>query len=589
MVLCTPVRRPRRTGESIEINKDLIAASSTPIVLAILAEEDSYGYAILRRVRELSGGRMEWTDGMLYPVLHRLERLGLVEARWEVAGSRRRRKYYGITSRGTGPAHRGTPSVAGGRRDASGHLARNADAAGSLTMSASDNGVSLEEQIDQWRNYLRHRQAIHSVDVAELEDHLREQVGVLADAGLATDEAFLVAVKRMGDLDALSREFAREHSDRLWKQLVVSPSDAEEPRAAVRTDAIVAFSLAVAAAVAVKVPALFGMDPDEDTGFYARNASFFVLPLLTGYFAWRRRLGLRTLRWLALAFVAAAVFANVYPFEPEGSTEALTALHVPIALWLVVGVAYAGGRWRQVEGRMDFIRFSGELFVYYVLIALGGGVLTAFTVVLFESIGIDPETFIASWLLPCGAAGAVLVASWLVEAKQSVIENMAPVLTRLFTPLFAAVLVTFLGALLWTGHGVEVERDKLIQFNLLLVVVLGLLLYSLSARDLRSAPGVFDVMQVVLVVGALLADGVALWAIADRITEFGFSANRVAALGMNVILLVNLAWSAVLYVRFLRGRGPIAGLERWQTDYLYVYGVWAAIVVVVFPPAFGYA
>jgi len=84
----------------MRINKDLIAASSTPIVLAILAEADSYGYAILKRVRELSGGRMEWTDGMLYPVLHRLERLGHIEARWEVAGSGRRRKYYRITSRG---------------------------------------------------------------------------------------------------------------------------------------------------------------------------------------------------------------------------------------------------------------------------------------------------------------------------------------------------------------------------------------------------------------------------------------------------------------------------------------------------------
>jgi DNA-binding PadR family transcriptional regulator len=86
--------------EIMEINKDLMAASSTPIVLAILAEADSYGYAILQRVRELSGGRMEWTDGMLYPVLHRLERLGHVKARWAVAESGRRRKYYRITSEG---------------------------------------------------------------------------------------------------------------------------------------------------------------------------------------------------------------------------------------------------------------------------------------------------------------------------------------------------------------------------------------------------------------------------------------------------------------------------------------------------------
>jgi hypothetical protein len=455
-------------------------------------------------------------------------------------------------------------------------------------LSASGHAVSLEEQIDQWRSYLRRRQAIQSADVSELEDHLREQVAMLAEAGLATDEAFLVAVKRMGDLDAVSREFAREHAERLWKQLVVSPSDTEEPRAAARRDAIVAFGLAVAAAVAVKVPALFGLDLDEDAGFYARNASLFVLPLLTGYFAWKRQLDPGTLRWLAVAFVAAVVFANVYPFEPDGSTEALTALHLPIALWLVVGIAYAGGRWSEVGGRMDFIRFSGELFIYYVLIALGGGVLTAFVAAMFNSIGVDPETFIASWLLPCGAAGAVLVASWLVEAKQSVIENMAPVLTRLFTPLFAAALIAFLGAMLWTGGGVDVERDTLIQFNLLLVVVLGLLLYAVSARDPGSPPGVFDVMQVVLVVSALLADATALWAIGARINEFGFSPNRVAALGVNVILLVNLAWSVVLYSRFLRGRGAFTALEWWQTRYVPVYAVWAATVVVVFPPVWGY-
>jgi hypothetical protein len=455
-------------------------------------------------------------------------------------------------------------------------------------MQEPGHAVALEEQIDQWRSYLQRRRAIHAVDVAELEDHLREQVAGLVDAGLATDEAFLVAVKRMGNLDALSREFAREHSDRLWKQLVVVPSDAGEPRARARTDAIVACCLAVAAAVAIKVPALFGIQLDQDIGFYARNLSLFVLPLLTGYFVWKRRLDTRTLCWLAVAFVAAGIFANVYPFAPRGYTEALTALHLPIALWLVVGIGYAGGRWSQVVGRMDFIRFSGELCIYYVLIALGGGVLTAFVALLFRAIGLDAEPLFESWLLPCGAAGAVVVASWLVEAKQSVIENMAPVLTRLFTPLFAAVLVTFLGTVLWTGRGVDIERNVLIAFDLLLVVVLGLLLYSVSARDPRSPPGAFDVVQVVLVVSVLLADAVALWAIAARITEFGLTPNRVAALGENGILLVNLAWSAVLYIRFLRGCGSFTGLERWQTHYLPVYAVWAAIVVIVFPPVFGY-
>src|ERR687895_2448986 len=198
-------------------------------------------------------------------------------------------------------------------------------------MPAPGDAVSLEEQIDRWRSYLRRRQAIRSADVAELEDHLREQIAVLIDAGLATDEAFLVAVKRMGDLDALSREFAREHSDRLWKQLVVSPSDTGEPRARARTDAIVAFCLAVAAAVLIKVPALFGIGLDQDAGFYfyARNLSLFVLPLLTGYFAWKRRLDTKTLRWLAVAFVAAGAFPQLYPFSARGQPPARSAPQPP--------------------------------------------------------------------------------------------------------------------------------------------------------------------------------------------------------------------------------------------------------------------
>src|ERR687889_349687 len=148
-------------------------------------------------------------------------------------------------------------------------------------MPVPGDAVSIEEQIDRWRSYLRRRQAIHSVDVAELEDHLREQIAVLVDAGLAPDEAFLMAVKRMGN--------------------------------------IVAFCLAVAAAVFIKVPALFGIHLDQDAGFYARNLSLFALPLLTGYFAWKRRLETSTIRGLAVAFVAAGVFANVYPFAPGGS------------------------------------------------------------------------------------------------------------------------------------------------------------------------------------------------------------------------------------------------------------------------------
>jgi hypothetical protein len=207
---------------------------------------------------------------------------------------------------------------------------------------------------------------------------------------------------------------------------------------------------------------------------------------------------------------------------------------------------------------------------------------------LFASIGMKADWLIGVWLVPCGAAGAVIIGSWLVEAKQSVIENMAPVLTTLFTPLFAVLLLAFLGTIAWTGNPINVERQVLIGFDLLLALVVGLVLYAVSARDPQAPPDFFDGLQLLLVVSALVVDGVALAAIAARISEFGFTPNRVAALGENFILLVDLAWTAWLYARFARRRASFAMLERWQIAYLPIYAVWAAIVVILFPPLFGY-
>ena len=448
-------------------------------------------------------------------------------------------------------------------------------------------GILVEEQIAAWRTYVRHRRAFDSRDVDELEDHLRNGITALGSAGLADDEAFLVAVKRMGNLDALSREFAREHSERLWKQLVLAPDEPEGNVGWWPGDAATAIGLGIAAAVAVKTPELFGYSfGDADAPFYLRNASLFVLPFLAGYFAWKRHLTASAIAALIVPFLAAAFVVNVYPYVDGGSTFSLTALHLPIALWLVVGIAYVGGRWLASNARMDFVRFSGEWFIYYVLIALGGGVLTGFTLFMFNAIGANAQWFAQGWLLPCGAAGAVLVSAWLVEAKQSVVENMAPVLTRIFTPLFTLVLLAFLATMIWTGSGIDVRREVLIGFDLLLVLVVGLLLYAVSARDPLAAPGVFDALQLLLVLTALAVDIVALAAIASRISEFGFTPNRVAALGENLILLGNLTWSAWLYGRFLLGRSTFAALERWQVAYLPVYSLWAAAVVVLFPPLF---
>jgi hypothetical protein len=456
-------------------------------------------------------------------------------------------------------------------------------------MTARESQEELEAQFAQWRHYVQRRRELQPSDADELEDHLRGSVDELVAAGLSADEAFLVAVKRMGSLDELSREFAREHSERLWKQLVLT-GETGGPVADTRSrrDLWVMVICAAGAAASIKVPELFGMRLEEDGSFYGPNFSLFALPWLAGFLAWRRQARRPLIGILVALFALGAVAANAYPLADTSQSVVVTSIHLPIALWLVVGLAYVADDWRSSRRRMDFIRFTGEVFVYFVLIALGGGVLIAFMFGTFEAIGIVPEEFITLWLLPCGVMAAIVVAGWLVEAKQSVVENIAPVLARLFTPLFTAVLLAFLVAIGWTSAGIDVEREALILFDLLLVVVLGLLLYSISARDPLAPPGLFDKLQLALVVSALAIDVLVLLEITGRITEYGATPNKAAALGENVILLANLAWSAWLLLRLVRRQTPFAALERWQTGYLPVYAAWAWIVVLVFPPLFSY-
>ncbi|MGH2789779.1 MAG: permease prefix domain 1-containing protein [Actinomycetota bacterium] len=443
----------------------------------------------------------------------------------------------------------------------------------------------VESQIVEWRAYVAKAPAVGGRDVDELEVHLRDQIAELVEAGLTADEAFLVSVKRMGDLDTLSREFAREHSGRLWKQLVLRGDD-QQARSS--NEWLEAFAFAAAAAVAMQVARLAAGFPEEEAGWFFRNFSLFVVPFLAGYFARRRQLD--TWGWVLTfaPFVLIALLVNLYPFRADSATEILVMAHLPVVLWFALAYPYMGGTISSHERRMDFVRFTGEWAIYYVLIALGGGVLLLLTALILEPI--DPELGdrVLEWVLPSGAAGAVIVATWLVESKQHVVENMAPVLTMLFTPLFAVMLTVAAVTYAVSGVAGEFDRELLGVLDALMVVVLGLVLYSMSAREPSRPAGLMDRVQLLAVASALVLDVMVLGSMVARIGDLGFTPNRVAALGLNLVLLVNLAGAAWLSMEFLTGRTAFHRIERWQTAYLPIFALWAATVVAVLPPLFGF-
>ncbi|WP_241980723.1 permease prefix domain 1-containing protein [Cryobacterium sp. Hh11] len=198
--------------------------------------------------------------------------------------------------------------------------------------------MGRSSEIDRWRGYALRRHAIASAEVEEPEDHLRKQIEDPLANGLDHDQAFLVAIKRLGNLDAVSREFAREHSDRLGKQLVLVPDDADATRAPAWRELAVVRGIALGAGLAVKA----GLTWSNGEMGLARNLGLLGFPFLAVYFGWKRRRTVPVAATLVVSFAALAVLPNVYPFAAGGSTEVLAALHAPVLLWVLVGVAYVG-------------------------------------------------------------------------------------------------------------------------------------------------------------------------------------------------------------------------------------------------------
>jgi hypothetical protein len=441
----------------------------------------------------------------------------------------------------------------------------------------------LETQITQWRSAVSRNRAIASSDVEELESHLREQVADLESTGLTEEEAFLVAVRRLGAVDTVTEEFAREHGDRLWKQLVLAGSTPGRRRPLI---SMIVF--AAVAAVAVQIARLASLEPNGGPApWFYRDLGLFVLPILAAYFVWLRRPPRVRVVALAAAVAAVAVIVSVFPFAADSQTGALVGIHLPVVLWFAVGLAYLGGEWRSSARRMDFVRFTGEWAIYYLLIAIGGGILIALTGLVLGPIvpgsSID-NVFV--WVVPSGAAAAMVVAAWLVEAKKSVIENLAPVLAVIFTPLFAVMLVVATVGYLLAGIGHAFDRDLLIAFDVLLLVVLALVLYGISARGSVKAVAVPETLRLIALVAAVALDLLVLGSMLTRIGSYGFTPNRVASLAINLILLANLSGTAWLTARALARRGAAARIDRWQTGYLPVLAAWAGVAVAVLPLVF---
>lgn len=339
--------------------------------------------------------------------------------------------------------------------------------------------------------------------------------------------------------------------------------------------------LSLVAGTLMKLPQFLGWPEAE--WFYSRNLFGIVAGALIAYFCIQRPNPKRTALFAFPLLFAAVLYLNLLPDRHNSHTIVLACMHLPFFLWSLLGFAFLGGAWKNLAGRMEYIRYNGELLIYTTLIQIGGMVMTGLTIALFKLIHLNIEDWYLQNVVVYGAVAAPIVATLLVDRIVGSRFRFAPLLAKIFTPLFLVTVSAYLVAMGIQHKSPFTDREFLIAFNGLLLVVLGLCIFSISERGAQETPGLGDYMNIGLVSVTLLIDVVALSAILFRLTSYGFSPNRVAVLGANLLAFGHLAGILFHYLRCLRKKSPFESLEQWIAGYIPAYSAWSLLVAVGFP------
>lgn len=344
-------------------------------------------------------------------------------------------------------------------------------------------------------------------------------------------------------------------------------------------------ALAVFAGILAILPQIFhGIDPEF---YYPRNAGFFFLPAISIFFLWSNRISpMRSIPVLA-PLALGWLFINLLPGDETIDTFVLSAIHLPLFTWALMGLAYTGLDYRSPARRMDYLKFNGDLIVMTALILLSGGLLTGMTFALFSLLGMNIEEFYMNHFGLFGLAAAPVAATFIIQANSDIVGRIAPLIARIFSPLALIMLMVYLVFLVSSGQDLYNDRDFLIVFNLLLLAVMALTVFSISEGIDEGYGTVSLYVSFGLAAVTVILDLLALSAIIFRISEFGFTPNRTAVLGSNLLIFANLVLILSGFLTVIWRKADAGTVEKAVTRFLPAYTAWAALVAFGFPFIFG--
>lgn len=352
-----------------------------------------------------------------------------------------------------------------------------------------------------------------------------------------------------------------------------------------KNDWIFILLASLVAGLMAKIPAIFQIKPDF---FYTRNIGFIVFPALASYFIWKRNIPLPRILFTVVAFALAAVYINFLPDLPNNDTIILACLHVPFLLWALLGINFVGLDLRNDESRLDFLRFNGDFLILSGILVIVGGLFTAIVINLFMAIGIKIEDFYFDYLAVFAGASLPIISTFLTQSNPSLVNKVSPVVAKICSPVVLIMLIVYLGAVLLSDKDPYNDRNFLLVFNLLLLGVMAIILFSLAETAKDSGNSWSLVILLALSVVTMVVNGIAFTAILFRISEWGITPNRVAILGANFLMLANLVFIAYRLFNRVIKKDENSSVENAITNFLPIYILWAMLVVFVFPLLFNF-
>jgi hypothetical protein len=341
----------------------------------------------------------------------------------------------------------------------------------------------------------------------------------------------------------------------------------------------------ILAGIIAKLPFIFNIKPEF---FYTRNIGFIVFPALTSFFIWKRKIPNTRILLSAGVFLLSAIYINLLPDMPNNDTIILACLHLPFLLWALLGTNYIGLDLKNDESRIDFLRFNGDFLILSGILVIAGGLFTMIVIGLFKAIGVKIEDFYFDYLAVFAGAALPILSTFITHSNPSLVNKVSPIVAKICSPLVLIMLLVYLGAVLFSDQDPYNDRNFLLVFNVLLIGVMAIILFSLAetSKNNQGTGSLYILLALSLV--TMVVNGIAFTAILFRISAWGITPNRMAILGANFLMLINLVFIAVrLYHRVIK-KDEKSSVENSIAAFLPIYVIWAIVVVFVFPVLFNF-